>query len=160
VNALPFERLAAPALGFATGEVALPRPSPAALPPLLRPAAGNVVSGLLPARAALAALRLGPVVLAFVPAEPVAEVAEAWRSQAGAGTEIVSLANDYVGYVDTPEQIAALQGEAKHTYYGPDLAARLGRGVAAVVAAARADPAARGEAGDAPEKAARATTAR
>lgn len=160
VDALRFERVGSPALGFATGEVVLPRPSPAALPPLLRPAAGNVVSGLLPSRAALAALRLGPVVLAFVPGEPVAEVAQAWRSRAGAGTELVSLANDYVGYVDTPEQIAARQGEAKHTYYGPELAARLGRGVAAVVAAARAEPSARGAEAPGEDGARRAARAR
>ncbi|WP_242355412.1 neutral/alkaline non-lysosomal ceramidase N-terminal domain-containing protein [Anaeromyxobacter sp. SG64] len=146
VEALRFERVASPALGFATGEVVLPAPAPGALPAILRSAAGNLAYRAVPARAPLSALRLGPVVLAFVPGEPVAEVGEAWRAEAGPGTEIVSLAGGYVGYVDTPEQIAARRGEAVRTYYGPELAARLGHGIEAAVAAVRADPAVRGEA--------------
>ncbi len=89
VNALRFERLAAPALGFASGEVVLPAPAPGALPALLRAAARNVVYGALPDHARVATLRLGPAVLVFVPGEPVADVGEAWRAEAGAGAEIV-----------------------------------------------------------------------
>jgi neutral/alkaline ceramidase-like enzyme len=146
VASLRFERVASAALGFATGEVVLPAPAPGALPAILRSAAGNLAYRAVPARAPIAALRLGPAVLAFVPGEPVAEVGDAWRAEAGPGTEIVSLAGGYVGYVDTPEQIAARRGETVRTYYGPELAARLGHGIEAAVAAVRADPAARGEA--------------
>jgi hypothetical protein len=146
VNALRFERLDAPVLGFAFGEVVLPAPAPGALPPLLRAAARNVVYGALPAHAQIATLRLGPAVFAFVPGEPVADVGEAWRAEAGAGAEIVSLAGGYVGYVETPDQIAARRGEAVRTYYGSDLAARLGHAIVATVAAVRAEPAARDEA--------------
>jgi hypothetical protein len=145
VNALRFERMNAPALGFASGEVVLPSPAPGALPALLCAAARNVVYGVLPARAHVAALRLGPAVFAFVPGEPVADVGEAWRAAAGAGAEIVSLAGGYIGYVETPDQIAARRGEAARTYYGPDLAARLGHAIVATVAAVRAEPAARDE---------------
>ncbi|HSD18577.1 MAG TPA: neutral/alkaline non-lysosomal ceramidase N-terminal domain-containing protein [Anaeromyxobacter sp.] len=145
VNALRFERLAAPALGFASGEVVLPAPAPGALPALLRAAARNVVYGALPDHARLATLRLGPAVLVFVPGEPVADVGEAWRAAAGAGAEIVSLAGGYVGYVETPDQIEARRGEAVRTYYGPELAARLGHVVVATVTAVRAGPAARDE---------------
>ena len=140
MNSLRFERAADPALGFASGEMVLPAPAPGALPPLLRAAARNVVHGAAPAEARVAALRLGPAVLVFVPGEPVAEVGEAWRAEAGAGAEIVSLAGGYVGYVETPEQIEARRGEAVRTYYGPELAARLGHGIVATVAAARAGP--------------------
>ena len=146
VNALPFEPAGDTALGFASGEVVLPAPAPGALPPLLRAAARNVVGGAVPAEARVAALRLGPAVLVFVPGEPVAEVGEAWRAEAGAGAEIVSLAGGYVGYVDTPEQLEARRGEAGRTYYGPELAARLGHGIVATVAAVRARPAAQNEA--------------
>ncbi len=146
VQALRFERVAVPTLAFASGEVVLPAPAPGALPALLRAAAGNLAYDAVPAHAPLAALRLGPAVLAFVPGEPVAEVGEAWRAEAGPGTEIVSLAGGYVGYVDTPEQIEARRGETVRTYYGPGLAARLGHGIEAAAAAVRADPAARGEA--------------
>jgi hypothetical protein len=121
VNALRFERLDAPVLGFAFGEVVLPAPAPGALPALLRAAARNVVYGALPDHARLATLRLGPAVLVFVPGEPVADVGEAWRAEAGAGAEIVSLAGGYVGYVETPDQIAARRGEAvaRVTRIGP-----------------------------------------
>ncbi len=154
VNALPFERAGDAALGFASGEVVLPAPAPGALPPLLRAAAGNVARGVLPGEARIAALRLGPAVLVFVPGEPVAEVGEAWRAEAGPGTEIVSLASGYVGYVDTPEQIEARRGEAGRTYYGPELAARLGHGVVATVAAVRAGPAAQDDGAGVPSDAA------
>jgi neutral ceramidase len=146
VNALRFERTAAPALGFATAEVSLPTLAPGALPSLFRAAAHNLAGGALPAEARVSALRLGPAVLTLVPGEPVAEVGAAWRDEAGAGVEVVSLAGGYVGYVETPEQIEARRGEAVRTYYGPELAARLGHGLVAAVKAARADPASRGDA--------------
>ncbi len=142
VEALRFERVARPALAHASAEVVLPAPAPAAIPALFRGAARNLAYDLLPDKARVFALRLGPTVLALVPGEPVAEVAEAWRSEAGPGVEIVSLTGGYVGYVETPEQIEARRGEAATTYYGPELAARLGRGIVAAtkVALDRPEP--------------------
>jgi neutral ceramidase len=140
VDALRFERVPRPALAFSTAEVTLPAPAPGALPALLRSAARNLTYDLLPDRARVFALRLGPTLLALVPGEPVADVADAWRAEAGQGVEIVSLASGYLGYVDTPEQIEARRGEARLTYYGPDLAARLGRGIVAATEAARERP--------------------
>jgi Neutral/alkaline non-lysosomal ceramidase, N-terminal len=139
VDGLRFERVR-PALALATAEVTLPAPSPGAVPALLRSAAGNLAYEILPGLARVSALRLGPVLLALVPAEPVAEVADAWRAEAGADVEIVSLAGGYVGYVETPEQIEARRGEAARTYYGPELAARLARGIVAAVEAVRQRP--------------------
>lgn len=137
VAALPFGAPdAAPALAFATTTVLLPVPSPAAAPALLRRAGGNLGAALLPARARVSALRLGPVILLAVPGEPVAAVAAAWRDEAGAGAEVLSLADGYVGYVETPARVGAGAGEAVRTYYGPDLASRLGRALQAVSAAA------------------------
>lgn len=140
VEALRFERVPHPALAFASAEVVLPAPSPAAVPPLLRAAVRNVTYEALPDKARVFALRLGPTVLALVPGEPVADVAEAWRAEAGPDVEIVSLAGNYLGYVETPEQIEARRGEAVRTYYGPELAARLGRGIVAAVGAVRERP--------------------
>ena len=127
------------------GEVVLPAPAPGALPALLRAPRGTWSTARSPTTRALATLRLGPAVLVFVPGEPVADVGEAWRAEAGAGAEIVSLAGGYVGYVETPDQIAARRGETVRTYYGPELAARLGHAVVATVTAVRAEPAARDE---------------
>lgn len=139
VEALPTAAVRDPALAFVTADVVLPAPEPGVLPPLLRSAARNLTYGALPAHAQLFALRLGSTVLVFVPAEPVADVAEAWRAEAGAGTEIVSLAGGYAGYVESPTAMEERTGEAARTYYGPELAARLGHAIAAAAEAVRRD---------------------
>ncbi|MFT3913109.1 MAG: hypothetical protein QM704_03170 [Anaeromyxobacteraceae bacterium] len=128
---------AAVPLAFATVEVPLPGFEPGGIPGLLRPAARTFLGGHVPRRAAVTALRVGPVVLAGVPAEPVAAVGAGWRARAGADVVLVSLVNDYVGYAETPEDWAAGRGETKRTVLGPALAERLGEGVAAAVAAVR-----------------------
>lgn len=132
---------ASAALGFARAEVALPAVAPA-VPALLRRAAANLTRDALPARAAVAALRLGPVLLVAVPGEPVAEVGAHLRVDGGAGAEVVSLADGYLGYVETAARVAAGTGEAARSYYGPDLAPRLERAAAAAAKAARSGAAA------------------
>jgi hypothetical protein len=87
------------------------------------------------ATARVSALRVGPALLVFVPAEPVATIGAAWRAALGERAVIVGLAGGYVGYVERPERMARREGETVRTYYGPELAARLG---AATEAAARA----------------------
>jgi hypothetical protein len=77
------------------------------------------------------------VLLVAVPGEPVAAVGRSWRDAAGRDAEVVSLAGDYLGYVETAERMAEGGGETVHTYYGPELAERLG--VAVATAAADAD---------------------
>ncbi len=126
------------ALAYAAAEVVLPTPDPAAAPRLLRRAARNVAWSALPSRARVSALRLGPVFLVAFPAEPVAQVASLWRSSLPGIAIVLSLADGYAGYVETPERIAAGAGESGTTYYGPDLARRLGAGARAAVAALQA----------------------
>ena len=126
-----------PPLAVATASVLLPEPSPGAAPPLLRRLATNLLYDLVPARSRVAAVRLGPTLLLAVPAEPVALVAHGWREATGEGSEVVSLAGDYLGYVETPENAARGTGETVRTYYGPELAERLGRAVLAAAGAAR-----------------------
>jgi hypothetical protein len=125
----------APRLGYATAEVGLPGPEVAAAPGLLRPAARNLAARVLPASARVSAVRLGPMLIAAVPGEPVAAVAAAWRARLPPVAAIVSLADGYIGYVEEPARVVARQGEAERTYYGPALAEALG---AAVRAAAEA----------------------
>jgi hypothetical protein len=122
-------------LAYAAVEVALPPPAPGAVPSPLRRAAGNLAFGAAPATARVQALRVGPAVLVAVPGEPVASVAAAWRSALPEGAAVVSLAGGYVGYVESPERMREETGETVRTYYGPELAERLG---AAVRAAAEA----------------------
>ena len=114
-----------PPLGLATAAVSLPLPRPGAAPAPLRLLAGNLLHGLLPPRAEVAALRLGPLTLVAIPGEPVAEVGRRWRAAAGDGTEVLALAGDYLGYVETAEQLARGAGESMRTYYGPGLEERL-----------------------------------
>jgi hypothetical protein len=126
---------AQPALGVARVSAGLPAVEPGALPGPLRAAAGKLLGAGMPLVARVTAVRLGPATLLAVPAEPVAEVAEAWRAAAGPGAEVLSLADDYAGYVEAPGRMDRGEGETKRTYYGPELAGRLG---AAAALAARA----------------------
>ena len=72
----------------------------------------------------------------------------------GGGAEIVSVAGDYLGYVELPSRVEDGTGEAPRTYYEADLALRLG---AAAVAAGRAADAAPSPAGAAETSAGAAT---
>jgi hypothetical protein len=144
----------APAVGFAAASVALPPVAPAIVPAPLRPAARNLLGGALPARAVVRAVRLGPLLLVAVPGEPVAAVGARWRQEVGGGAEIVSVAGDYLGYVELPSRVEDGTGEAPRTYYEADLALRLG---AAAVAAGRAADAAPSPAGAAETSAGAAT---
>jgi neutral ceramidase len=142
VERLPFPPgQAAPPLAAARAEVALPSPSFGAVPAAFQRLFQNLLWGWLPARAAVLALRVGPALLVAVPAEPGEEVGRRWRAALGPDAEVVSLAGDYLGYVESPQRVLARTGEAARTYLGPDLAFVLGDGlVAAAAAADRAGP--------------------
>jgi hypothetical protein len=113
-------------LAYADVEVGLPPPDPGGAPGWLRRAARNVAWDLFPAAAHVEAVRVGPALLVSVPAEPVAAVAADWRRALPPGAEVVSLADGYLGYVEVPALRVARQGESVRTYYGPELARRLG----------------------------------
>ncbi len=117
---------AAPALAAASAEVSLPDPAFGGAQPMLRPVAANLLGGSMPARSRVVVLRAGPALLLLAPAEPVEAVGRAWRLAAGDGAEAVSLAGDYLGYVETPQRTMAGLGEAERSYFGPSLAYRLG----------------------------------
>jgi hypothetical protein len=124
-----------PPLGAGLAEVSLPAPSFAAVPRFLDRLLQNLLWTWLPDRTDVLALRAGPALLLAVPAEPAEEVARRWREAMGEGAEVVSLARDYVGYVETPERVRARAGEARRTYLGPELARVLGDGLAAAARA-------------------------
>jgi hypothetical protein len=126
-----------PELAVATSTAVLPPPIPGATPPLLRRVAMNLFYAWVPARARIAAIRLGPLTLIAVPGEPVAAVGRSWREAAGKGSEVLALAGDYLGYVETRERMAEVAGETARTYYGPELADRLVGAVKLSAAAAR-----------------------
>jgi neutral ceramidase len=122
-------------MATASASVTLPAPWPGASPRLLRRAVSTLARSQLPESARVTVLRLGALRLVALPAEPTAAVAQRWRSLVGEDAEIVSLVGGYAGYVETPERTLRGEGEAVHTYYGPELAARL---ESAIVAASSA----------------------
>ena len=69
-----------------------------------------------------------PVVLLLAPGEVMSGPAARWREMAGAGAEIVSLADGYLGYVDSADRVTAQEAHPERSYYGPELAPALGIG--------------------------------
>ncbi len=130
----------APPLAAATASVVLPPPDVGASPPLLKRLASNLLYDWVPARARVTAVRLGAALLLATPGEPVAEVGRRWRAEAGDVAEVVALAGDYLGYIETSERMAEQLGETQRTYYGPELAERLGDAVAVAARAAMEPP--------------------
>ena len=130
-----------PELAVATATAVLPPTDLGASPPALRRFLQNVLYDWLPDRARLTAIRLGPLTLVAVPGEPVAEVGRRWRAAAGQGAEVLALAGDYLGYVETSERMAEAAGETVRTYYGPELADRLTAAVELAARAVREQPA-------------------
>jgi len=120
-----------PTLAVATARFGLPGLEPGAVPGWLRPATVTVAGGTFSREASVTALRLGPALLLFMAAEPVAAVGESLRTAAGPDAEVVSLAGDYLGYVETEGAFRAGTGEAKRSYFGPELAAVLQGGATA-----------------------------
>ena len=131
----------APELAAAAAEVSLPAPSFGAVPAFLDRLLANLLWSWMPGRTGVVALRIGPATLLAVPAEPGEAVGSAWRRTLGPGAEVVSLAGDYIGYVETPEAVRARTGEAKRTYLGPELARVLQEGLAAAKGALPGAPA-------------------
>lgn len=92
-------------------------------------AGSNVLHWLAwPGTAEVGFLRIGPLSLALVPGEAVSELGIAWRDILG-GASVVSIANGYIGYIETPDLIEKEEGEAKRTYFGPQLAPRILEGL-------------------------------
>lgn len=137
-DALPAApEIAETTLAAASASVVLPPPAPAAVPRWLRRAAATVAWNQIPATARVTALRVGGLTLVAVPAEPTGGIGAAWRTALGGDVEIVSLVNGYAGYVDDAERIRRGEGEAVRSYYGPELAERLQRGVELAAEAVR-----------------------
>jgi len=138
VAALPFGPPdPAPTLAYAAADVTLPTPQPPAVPAWLRQAATNLAASFLPAQARVSALRVGPAVLLLTPGEIMSRPAARWREMGGAGTELVSLADGYLGYVDSADRVASGEAHPERSYYGPALAPALERGLSMVVGALR-----------------------
>ncbi len=137
VASLPFGKPdPAPTLAYAAADVTLPTPQPPFVPRWLRQAATNLASSFLPAQARVSALRIGPVTLLLTPGEIMSGPAARWREMGGTGAEVVSLTDGYLGYVDSADRVPH-DAHPERSYYGPELAPTLERGLSMVVGALR-----------------------
>ena len=91
------------------------------VPWLLRRAVSNVLALGFEKYAVQTRIRLGPLSLVGVPGEAVGELGLRARPDV-----LVSLADGYFGYIETPERWERGEGESARTYFGPGLARALG----------------------------------
>lgn len=117
-------------LGYARVEVALPRPDSSrvqGVPSFLRAAGDNFLCSSSARRAEVSGLAIGPVAMVGLPAEPTLLVARTLKAASGAQRS-VSLANGYLGYVESAPMVAAGTGESKRQYFGASLEGVLAQG--------------------------------
>ncbi len=134
-----------PQLGVARASVlpGVPRPHPnfAARNSLPEPLAEMLVPRFAPPSGEVTVVRLGGVAWVGVPCElasvPGLRIMDAARRQGIETALVVSFANDWMGYVVTPEQYHAGEYEATLSLYGPGMAERV---VSAAVQALRSLP--------------------
>jgi neutral ceramidase len=91
------------------------------VPWFLRRAVGNAIGLAFAPAAVETRLSFGGVTLLGIPGEPVGELGLRARPAV-----VVSLANGYLGYVETDARWDEGKGEAARTDFGPDLARALG----------------------------------
>lgn len=105
-------------LGVARVRVELPGPDAQRLVPgFARPLTNNLLCAVSPREASVGLLRLGPLTLLGVPAEPSAASGRVLEAASGAH-RVVALVNGYLGYVETPEHLAKAEGEAERQLLG------------------------------------------
>lgn len=110
------------ALDCSQRAVELPAPTASRrVPWLLRRAYANLLAIAFAPAAVETRLSLGQVSFVGIPGEPVGELGLSARPSI-----LVSLANGYAGYVETPDHWEAATGEAARTDFGPGLARALG----------------------------------
>jgi hypothetical protein len=119
--------VANPTLSLRTVSANLPNPDASRLvPPWLRPIGRNLLCPSAPRQAEVSQLSLGPVKLLVLPGEPTAG-AEVKLLEASGAQRTVSLANGYLGYIETPDLVRQGKGESRRQYFGPQLLEVLAR---------------------------------
>ncbi len=130
-NAIPLSAAAA-SLRLARVSIGLPGPDARRLVPrLARPLLDNALCAAAPPEASVALLRVGPLILLGVPAEPSAAAGRVLEEASGAG-RVVSLVNGYLGYVETPQHLAHGEGEAERQLLGEGFLDALARAARAL----------------------------
>lgn len=115
---------AADRLAFARVNVALPRPDASRLVPgVVRRAGANFLCTSAPRTVDVSAISLGGIRWVAIPGEVTTSASAAFEP--GPATRVVSLVNDYIGYVEAREVVEAGRGEAKRQYFSPELTPKL-----------------------------------
>lgn len=125
------------ALACATAEFSLPPPDLGRMVPwALGPIVSNLVSPWAPEVASVAALRLGDVIFAAVPAEPLFDVGAAieagWERET---VRVVGTGQGYVGYTPDAPAWEAGAPSAANAWFGTALGPRLERAAETVIRA-------------------------
>jgi neutral ceramidase len=141
VETLEPAALAEDRLGVAEVEIRLPPIDVLTIRPfLLRRPASNLLEWMLPNSARVGLIRLGDLTLLTVPGEPTELAAREivanlpTRGLGGRAARVVALAQGYVSYIDTPERVEAVSGEARRAWYGPTLLPVVEQGLQLAVA--------------------------
>lgn len=125
-------------LGLARVKVPLPHPDGSRLvPSISRAMATNFVCVSADREAEVWALALGDRTLLSVPVEP-SYPSGLQLEEAAQANRVLSLANGYLGYVETQEDAEAVKGESKRQYYTPQMFEQLRLGAALAGTAVRA----------------------
>jgi hypothetical protein len=129
VKALPLEAPESPlSMGVSRVAVTLPRPDSSRLVSRwVHGPSENLICHGAPRQVELTALRLGPVELLAIPAEVTAS-AGARLEEASGADRLLTLANGYIGYVESRDLLDANAGEAKRQYFSPELLEKLVQG--------------------------------
>ena len=130
-------------LGFAEAEIDLPPTEPQGVRSFfVRRPLGNMLQWMAPRTARVTVLTVGDLTLLGVPGEATHEAAARIvarvRTPDSHRLRLVSLAQGYVGYIDTPERARQRQGEARRAWFAPELLAVVTQGLE--VAVARQEP--------------------
>src|SRR5688572_5143138 len=127
-------------LGFAEAEIDLPSTEPQGVWSFFVPRPlGNMLQWMAPRTARVIVLTVGDLTLLGVPGEATQEAAARIiarvRTPDARRLRVVSLAQGYIGYIDTPERARMRQGEARRAWFAPELLAVVTQGLEAAVAA-------------------------
>ncbi|MFW5878638.1 MAG: hypothetical protein ACOCVR_02365, partial [Myxococcota bacterium] len=122
-------------LVWATTRIVLPEPTGENMAPLgLRTLTSWLLSGFVEKDVRVSLMSLGSLALLFIPAEVVSPLAAEWEREVERITgiervRVVSLADGYAGYLETPSALEARTGESANCWYGTEAVERLGDGV-------------------------------
>lgn len=114
------------ALSLDRSRFSLPHPDASRLVPFgLRRLTEDVLCSNAPDAPAVEVLDLGALQLVGVPGEPTFQAAQSLEEAVGPTARVVSVADGYLGYVETAAHVRAGAGEAKRQYFGPGLLDRM-----------------------------------